>query len=92
VGGQLLARRDISLQHGASVAFRREATIFLPMVGCAVGPDFVAPLAPVADKYRNASSRATTAGLSRWLVPHQLIKHEAATLRQSLSYAALSFS
>jgi NodT family efflux transporter outer membrane factor (OMF) lipoprotein len=38
------------------------AGVFLPVAGCAVGPDFVAPLAPLADKYRNTkSSSANTA-------------------------------
>jgi NodT family efflux transporter outer membrane factor (OMF) lipoprotein len=34
------------------------ALISLQIAACAVGPDFVAPSAPVADRYRNANSRA----------------------------------
>ena len=34
------------------------AVIFLPAAGCAVGPNFVAPEAPIADKFRGASIRS----------------------------------
>jgi NodT family efflux transporter outer membrane factor (OMF) lipoprotein len=44
-------------QHDGLARTLFAAAVFLPIAGCAVGPDFVAPLAPLADKYRNASSR-----------------------------------
>jgi NodT family efflux transporter outer membrane factor (OMF) lipoprotein len=34
------------------------AALFLPMAACAVGPDFVAPLVPLADKFRDVDNRA----------------------------------
>ena len=34
------------------------AAIFLPAAGCAVGPNFVSPEAPIADKFREASNRS----------------------------------
>ena len=34
------------------------AAIFLPAAGCAVGPNFVSPEAPIADKFREANNRS----------------------------------
>ena len=34
------------------------AVIFLPAAGCAIGPNFVSPEAPIADKFREANSRS----------------------------------
>ena len=34
------------------------AAIFLPAAGCAVGPNFLSPAAPISDKFREASNRS----------------------------------
>jgi len=34
------------------------ATLFLPIAGCAVGPNFVPPTAPITDQFREANNRS----------------------------------
>ena len=56
--GSLIVQRFTDISGGSGlVRALLAASMFLPIAGCAVGPDFVAPAAPVADKYRNAGGR-----------------------------------
>jgi NodT family efflux transporter outer membrane factor (OMF) lipoprotein len=38
------------------------AAFLLPMAACTIGPDFVAPLAPLADKFRGTDNRSVRSG------------------------------
>ena len=38
------------------------AAFLLPMAACTIGPDFTAPVAPLADKFRGAGNRSVKSG------------------------------
>jgi NodT family efflux transporter outer membrane factor (OMF) lipoprotein len=55
----LIVQRCFDIASGSGlVRALLAALFFLPIAACAVGPDFVAPPAPVADKFRNTGSPA----------------------------------
>jgi len=43
---------------GAVARWTLAAALFLPIAGCAVGPNFVSPEAPITDKFRGANNRS----------------------------------
>ena len=43
---------------GIAARWAIAAVLFLPISGCAVGPNFVPPAAPISDKFREANSRS----------------------------------
>jgi outer membrane protein TolC len=54
---------------GRSIRGLLAAALFLPTAACTIGPDFTAPGAPLAEKFRGANSRSVKSGpleYERW--------------------------
>ena len=66
LGKLVIARYHASLVRSAYIATARNlvargmvtVALFLPIAGCAVGPNFVSPEAPIADKFRATTNRS----------------------------------
>jgi NodT family efflux transporter outer membrane factor (OMF) lipoprotein len=55
---RVVRRRKAVAAFGALLRWIFAATFLVLMAACTVGPDFVAPLAPLADRYRDVDNRA----------------------------------
>jgi NodT family efflux transporter outer membrane factor (OMF) lipoprotein len=51
-------RCNVVIARGGVIHWILAAAFLLPLAACTIGPDFVAPLAPLADKFRGAGSRS----------------------------------
>jgi NodT family efflux transporter outer membrane factor (OMF) lipoprotein len=55
---QVVRQRKVTATLGGLSRWVFVAAFLLPVAACTVGPDFVAPLAPLADRYRDVDNRA----------------------------------
>ena len=54
----LVRRGNVIAVRGVAVRWAIAAALFLPIAGCAVGPNFVSPEAPITDRFRDANNRS----------------------------------
>lgn len=66
---RFVRQRKVTCALGALLRWMFAAAFLVPMTACTVGPDFLAPLAPLAEKYRDVDNRAvrsTGRDYQRW--------------------------
>src|SRR5215216_7410781 len=62
-------RRTIGAVVGLSIHWLLVAALLLPSGACTIGPDFTAPVAPLAEKFRGGDKRSVKSGpleYERW--------------------------
>ena len=62
-------RFDVASALLAKIHWMFAVALLLPTVGCTIGPDFTAPAAPLADKFRDVDNRSVKSGpheYERW--------------------------
>ena len=55
-------RRDVASALGGVIHRILAGAFFLPMAACTIGPDFSAPVAPLAEKFRDVDNRSVKSG------------------------------
>ena len=51
-------RHNVGAELGWSTRWLLVAALLLPTVACTIGPDFTAPVAPLAEKFRGTENRS----------------------------------
>jgi NodT family efflux transporter outer membrane factor (OMF) lipoprotein len=63
----LVARpRQVAVAPGGAISRILAGALLLPIAACTIGPDFTAPIAPLADKFRGVDNRSVKSGPSEY--------------------------